>query len=449
MWKVVSQMAKKEGSEVFDDYSTSRVPKDKRDPMWKVLMVQIGGFVALSQFMLGAELGFGMTFRNAVLSTVLGSVILQFIGFGLGLAGQREGLATSLLSKWAGFGTLGSAVVGLTFAISLIGWFGIQNSVFAQGIVSLLPGDPNYQLIATITGLAVTFSVIFGFEGLSWTTNISVPAFIIVMGVATYNMLKGHTLTGLVTMAAPGASMTLSAGITMVTGNFIVGAIIMPDITRRTKNGIDVFWVSVIGTLVGELGVNVIGILMAHAVGTPNIMPIIYQLSGLLGIALVVLSTIKVNDLNLYSASLDIVNFFKQVLHVNFNRAWVTIIAGCVGTFLSVIGVIDKFSSFLTVLGAVFPPVASIMFVDYWILKRSRRELAQSKANGTLPTQAEKFPLVTIVAWVASVILGYVIKWGIQSINVLVLAAVIYYVGMKLFDKKVPADQGSVSQEKN
>ncbi len=426
-------------TEVFDDYSTGRVPVDKRDPMWKVLMVQIGGFVALSQFMLGAELGFGMTFRNAVLSTLFGSVILQFIGFGLGLAGQREGLATSLLSKWAGFGTIGSAVVGLTFAISLIGWFGIQNSVFAQGIVSLLPGNPSFQLVAVITGLVVTFSVIFGFEGLSWTTNISVPAFIVVMAIATHNMLKGHTLTSLITMVSPGPAMTLSAGITMVTGNFIVGAIIMPDITRRTKNGIDVFWVSVIGTIVGELGVNVIGVLMAHAIGTPDIMPIIYQLTGLLGIALVILSSVKVNDLNLYSASLDAVNFFKQVFHVNFNRAWVTIISGCIGTFLSVIGVIDKFSSFLTVLGAVFPPVASIMFVDYWILKRSRKVLDESRTHGKLPEEAEKFPVVTIVSWVTSVALGYVIKWGIQSINVLVFSGIIYYVGMKLFDKKKTA----------
>ena len=125
-------------------------------------------------------------------------------------------------------------------------------------------------------------------------------------------MLKGHTVTALVTMAAPGAAMTLSSAITMVTGNFIVGAIIMPDLTRRSRNGRDVFWICVIGTLVGELGVNVIGVLMAHAVGTSNIMPIIYQLTGLFGIALIVLSSVKVNDLNLYSASLDIVNFFKQ-----------------------------------------------------------------------------------------------------------------------------------------
>jgi cytosine permease len=210
----------------------------------------------------------------------------------------------------------------------------------------------------------------------------------------------------------------------------------MPDLTRRSRNGRDVFWICVIGTLVGELGVNVIGVLMAHAVGTSKIMPIIYQLTGLFGIALIVLSSVKVNDLNLYSASLDIVNFFKQVFHVSMNRAWVTVIAGCIGTFLSVIGVIDKFSSFLTILGVVFPPVASIMFVDYWILKRDRKVLSESHAKNELPTHTDKFPIVTIVAWVGGSLIGYFFTWGIQSITVIIASGLIYYVGMKLFGKK-------------
>lgn len=425
--------------DIYDDYSTQRFPKDKRDPMWKVLMVQIGGFVALSQFMLGAELGYGMNFRDAVLSTILGSVILQFISFGLGLAGQREGLPTSLLSKWAGFGTIGSAIVGLTFAISLIGWFGIQNSVFAQGVVeimhSITHGNISYQLVATITGLLVTFSVIFGFKGLSWTTNISIPAFIVVMGVATYNMLKGNDLHHLITMAAPGAAMSMGAGITMVTGNFIVGAIIMPDITRRTKNGRDVFWVCVIGTIVGELGVNVIGVLMAHAIGSKEIMPIIYQLTGALGIALIVLSSVKVNDMNLYSASLNVVNFFRQVFSVNLNRSVMTVITGILGTILSVVGLIDKFQGFLTILGVVFPPIAAIMFVDYWILKTDRQKLDDSRAKGELPQTSSKLPLMTVIAWVAGILVGQFVTWGVQSLNVLISSGVVYYLGSLLVRK--------------
>ncbi len=438
--KKISQMA--------DDHSLSRVPEKDKTPVWKVLIVQIGGFVALSQFMLGAELGYGMSFLDAVIATTLGSTLLEFIAFGLGVAGQREGLSTSLLSKWSGFGTIGSAFVGLTFAISLIGWFGIQNSIFAQGIISLLGGHINFALVAAITGLVVTFSVLFGFKGLSWTSNISVPAFILVIGLATYNMLKGHTMTGLVTMAAPGAALSMSAAITMVTGNFIIGAIIMPDLNRFNHNWKGVFIVSVVGTLIGELGVNVLGVLMAHAVGGSNIMPIIYKLTGGFGILLVVFSSIKVNDLNLYSATLDFVNFFKQVFHWNVNRGLVTIVAGILGTFLSVIGLIDQFSGFLNVLGVVFPPIASIMFTDYWILKRSRKQLDKSRNKGQLPTESEIFNPVTIVAWLVGIASGFFITWGIPSFNVLMISAVVYYAGIKIFDKSAKRTAVSINEER-
>lgn len=139
--------------ERVDDFSLSRVPKEKRQPLWQVLAIQIGGFVALSQFMLGAELGYGLDFKTAVLATVLGSVILEVIAFYLGLAGQREGLPTSLLAKWSGFGTVGSALVGVAFAISLIGWFGIQNSNFAAGIITISGQHWPFSIVATITGL--------------------------------------------------------------------------------------------------------------------------------------------------------------------------------------------------------------------------------------------------------------------------------------------------------
>lgn len=424
-------------SDMTDDYSLERVPEKGKTPMWKVLIVQIGGFVALSQFMLGAELGYGMSFWDAIIATTVGSTLLEVIAFALGVAGQREGLSTSLLSKWTGFGTIGSAVVGLTFGISLIGWFGIQNSIFAQGIIALLPGHISFPLVAAITGLVVTFSVMFGFKGLSWTSNISVPAFILVIAIATYSMFKGHTLTALVTMAAPGAALSMSAAITMVTGNFIIGAIIMPDLNRFNHNAKDVFWVSVIGTLIGELGVNILGVLMAHAVGKEDIMPIIYQLTGGFGILLVIFSSVKVNDLNLYSASLDFANFFKQVFHWDLNRGMITVVSGLIGTFLSVVGLIDHFSDFLTMLGLIFPPIASIMFIDYWLLKRSRKELDESRALGELPKTAETFPVVTIVAWVVGTAAGVFANWGIQSLNVLVISGVVYYIGMKFFDPKM------------
>ncbi len=46
--------------------------------------------------------------------------------------------------------------------------------------------------------------------------------------------------------------------------------------TRATwKNGTQVFWMTLIGTFVGELGMNLLAVILAHATGTDNVRPIL------------------------------------------------------------------------------------------------------------------------------------------------------------------------------
>jgi cytosine permease len=112
-----------------DDYSLSRVPESEQYSWTTVAVQRFGQLSALSQFLLGATLGFGMTFWNAFLALTLGAVILEVVAIFVGIAGMREGLSTSVLSRWTGFGRYGSSIIGLVFAVSLIGWFGVQNAV--------------------------------------------------------------------------------------------------------------------------------------------------------------------------------------------------------------------------------------------------------------------------------------------------------------------------------
>ncbi|RYL92795.1 cytosine permease [Sporolactobacillus sp. THM7-4] len=425
-------MAAKFSLSETDDYSLTRVPREKRSSMWKILLIRIGSLTCISQLMLGAELGFGLSFWNAFWATIIGSVILQFVSFGLGVAGEKEGLSTSVLSRWTGFGRYGSAIVGGAFAISLTGWFGIQNSIFAEGIIAIVGKNLSFPLIAAITGIAVTVIVLFGFKMMSWTANIAVPGFLILIAWATYSMLKNHSLTHLMTMNPPGV-LTMSAAITMVTGGFIVGCIITPDITRFAKCTKDVFWITVIGTLLGELCIGLLGVLMAHAIGSSSIMAIVYQLTGVFGVFLVIFSTLKLNDVNLYSSSLGISNFIEVVFHVEVNRGLITIILGVFGTILSIVGVINQFIAFLSLLGIVFPPIAGIMFIDYFVLKRSRKALDESRMRNTLPTHIERFHPMTLIAWVAGALAGYFITIGIPSITSILVSVIVYYLGMKIY----------------
>src|ERR1700730_1333333 len=103
---------------------------------------------------------------------------------------------------------------------------------------------------------------------------------------------------------------------------------------------------------------------MAHAVKNSDVMSIVLQLTGLLGAAIVAFATVKINDLNLYSSSLGVTNLINTFFNRKVNRGVVTLIIGVLGTFLSMIGILDKFVSFLVFLGIWVPPIAGIMVVD-------------------------------------------------------------------------------------
>ena len=72
------------------DYSLSRVPENAKQPFWRILFIRIGALCCVSQLMLGASLGFGMTFFDAFLATMLGSVLLQVVSWALGTANSSK-----------------------------------------------------------------------------------------------------------------------------------------------------------------------------------------------------------------------------------------------------------------------------------------------------------------------------------------------------------------------
>lgn len=97
-------------------------------------------------------------------------------------------------------------------------------------------------------------------------------------------------------------------------------------------------------------------------------MTIMSQAVDSVDLLMVVFTTIRVNDLNLYSSSLGIINAIKCITSKKLKYTYTTLVIGILGTTLSVLGILDCFVDFLTVLGGViFPLIISIMLVDYTI----------------------------------------------------------------------------------
>ncbi|MGW2222467.1 purine-cytosine permease family protein [Nonomuraea sp. NPDC001684] len=413
-----------------DDYALERVPAAARYGWTTIAMQRFGLLSALSQFLLGATLGMGMGFWQAVLAVTLGAAILELVAIALGIAGMREGLSTSLLARWAGFGRYGSGLVGVVIAVCLLGWFGVQSAVLAQGIASLLGGPVWMWAIAG--GLAITAIVVHGFAGMAWTAWITVPAFLALAGWAIAVELAQRPLGELITSAPAGPPMSLAQGATLVAGGFIIGAVISPDMCRFNRNAADVVKQTVVGISLGEYVLALIGVLLAHALRTGDVVTIVTTTSGTVGVLVLVSATFKTNDWNLYAAGLGITNTLHTAFGVKAGRAVVTIALGVIGTALAALGIADHLIDFLVLLGVAIPPIAGIMVAEYFVVRTWRADLEASRETGQLPANAPGWVPAALIVWVAAALVGHYLTWGIPALNALLTAFVLYTAAGKL-----------------
>ena len=413
-----------------DDYALERVPANARYPWWTVAVQRFGQLSDLTVFLLGATLGAGMTFWGAFWSLTFGSVILELVAIFVGIAGVREGLSTSVLARWTGFGRFGSALIGLVVATSLIGWFGIQNAIFASGLNALMSGVPVWAW-SIVTGLVVTVLVVYGFKWMGWVAYVTVPAFLLLAGWSVVGELSKHSLGDLLGTQPFGEPMSIATGATIVAGSFIAGAVLTPDMTRFNRGTADVVKQSVISITLGQYVLGLIGVILAYAVRQTDLVQIFSATSGALGVIILVSATVKINDWNLYSSSLGFVNTLSTVFKLRVNRVVATVVIGVVGTALSAAGILDRFADFLTVLGVAMPPIAGIMVAEYFLVRRWRPALDEARAEHRLPGTEPGWVPATLVIWAGSAVLGWwteQVQFGIPALNSLVVAGIAYVV---------------------
>lgn len=414
-----------------DDHVLGRVPESERYAWFAVAVQRFGQMSALSQFLLGATLGFGMTFWEAFWALTLGAVILEAVTILVGVIGVREGMSTSMLARWTGFGRGGASLIGLMIGISLVGWFGIQSQISAVGLTQLVGVLPEWGW-SLVFGLGVTAIVMYGFKSMAWTAYLTVPLFLMLVTWSVVSGLSGHSLGALVDSASPGPHISVLQGAALVAGSFMIGAAITPDMTRYNRSAADVVKQTVVGVTLGEYVISLSGVLLAHAARTGDIIGIVTSSVGWVGVLVILFGTFKINDWNLYSASLGVVNFTGTVFNRSVPRVGATLVVGVAGSLLAAGGLLNQFTDFLLLLGIAFPPVAGIMIAEYFVVRRWRADLDSTRGTTRPPESAPAWVPASLVIWLVSSLVGKYTTFGLGSVNSLVVAFVLYTIAGKL-----------------
>lgn len=206
----------------------------------------------------------------------------------------------------------------------------------------------------------------------------------------------------------------------------MTGAIVSPEMTRYNKKGSHVFLQSASSMILSEYIVGMTGVLLGHLVKSSEVSSIVLSTSGAFGVIVVLMSTAKINDWNLYGSSLGVVNFFQVVFGKRVHRGAVTIVLGVAGTALSAVGIMTHFTEFLSVLGVAIPPIGGIIVAEYWVVKRMRKPLDETRESETLPKTSPTWVPMSIAIWIAAFCVGKFYDGGIPALNSLATAFILY-----------------------
>lgn len=304
--------------------------------------------------------------------------------------------------------------------------------MFANALNYLSENRLGFMLSALLSGILLTAIVAFGFRMLGMIAIVAVPLFFLVTGFIIADMLHDVSLKNILSLQHHVTTISLSAGIAMVIGGYITAVLTMPDVARYCRNKKQVTWMIIISVVIGELIINGTAALIAQVSGTEDVVTIMTQGAGWIGLASVLLSTIKINNMNLYSSSLALVCIVENISGKKQSYALLTMILGGIGTLLSVMGILEKFTDFLIFLGVIFSPVTGVLLCDYYLFPKKPPILHEkiTLSGAQEPCWPALFSSAVGIGF------SFFITSGITAFNSLIIASVCYYLVKKYLSNR-------------
>lgn len=361
---------------LVEKITLTSVPADQRKSWPSIAFIWAGSVICIPALLVGSLISAGMNFKQSALCMVIGYVLVVFYMCLMGIQSSDLGLpATVAISR--AYGKRGSSfLVSLVIAVCMIGWFAAQTSLCASSFCNIMSVyfHVNFPLWLSVIiwGCLMFITSVYGVKLIEFLNKVSVPALFVMLiwGVISC-LMKGAVAT--VSAYEPPAFLGWTYGITLAVAGFASGAICCGDYTRYCKSRKDTILSSVVGVLPAGIGALLIGAFLSLAAGSYDL-SVVFSSFGLpiVGMLVLILATWTTNTGNAYNSGIAICNMFS--LKDNM-RSWMTLLAGVIGTLLSLLGFADAFNNFLNIIAALVPAVAGVAIADYWIMGRGRPDL--------------------------------------------------------------------------
>ena len=394
------------------DFTASKVTCSARRSLPTMFMIMLGFTFFSASMWVGQQLALGLELRGFILSILLGGAILGLYTGLLGFIGAKTGMNLDLLSRKA-FGEKGSYLSSFLIAFTQIGWFGVGVAMFALPVskqfFACSPLSTWFLII--IAGTLMTSSAYFGIKSLTVVSYIAVP-FVAILGTfAMILAIKNGEGSLVETFSKQPPSLSVLSGAGLVIGSFISGGTSTPNFTRFAKSGKAGLWVTVVAFFLGNSLMFCFGGISGLYAGGNDIFEVMLNLNLFYAAILVLgLNIWTTNDNALYSAGLSLSNITGK------NKRPMVLISGIIGTLLSE-WLYNNFCVWLNVLSCTLPPVGAILILDFFMNKKER--------------PAQSINIFAVTGVISGALVANFIPFGVQSINGMAVACLIYFIGEK------------------
>lgn len=392
-----------------EDLAPTKI-KDRNWNKWHIMSLWVGLAICVPTYTLGAVLTsyFGLSIMEALWTILLANIIVLIPLILNAYPGTKYGIPFPILLR-SSFGIYGSNLPALIRALIACGWFSIQTMFGGMAIHQILarffPAWAALGGTGEVIGFFIfwflnIYVVVKGSRSIKMLETLAAPLLIIVgIGLLIWAIPQINVMQLLATPAKrpEGASAItyILSGLTAMVGFWATLSLNIPDFSRFALSQKDQIWGQILGLPLTMFLFSMLGVVLTAA--SPMLVGVVVSdpvtligkiqspILGALGLFIIIIATISTNAAaNVLSPANDFQNVFPQ--KINFKKG--VYLTGIIGILLmsweflkklnlvhSDISVESLYSNWLLSYSNLLGPIAGIMIVDYFIIKKQEIHL--------------------------------------------------------------------------
>ena len=351
---------------------------NKKTSVFENGLIWFGAAVSIAEILTGtyfASLGFLKGLLAIVLGHIVGCILLFLAGM-IGAKTQKSAMDTVKIS----FGTKGGIFFAILNILQLFGWTGIMIYDGASATQGILPIG-HFIWCIVIGGLVLVW-ILIGVKNLGKLNVIAMSALFLMTIILSFIIFKGGTA-----FDKGDNSMSFGAAMELSIAMPLSWLPLISDYTKEAKEPVKATAASSIVYGFVSIWMYIIGMSAALFTMESDIAKILLKAGlGIMGLFIVVLSTVTTTFLDVYSAGVSTESIFSKI-----KSKWVAVAVTVIGTLGAIVLPMDDITGFLYLIGSVFAPMIAIQIADFFILKISNDK--------------KMFSIKNIIIWVTGFII--------------------------------------------